>query len=74
MSSRGLMSCSNLALALAGHEDAAVDLIVQHQEKLPVQRHSGISRYRCGLTAGLLHAGHVSTSLSCAICSIVICI
>ena len=56
---------------VAGGEDAAVDLVVQHQEELPVQRHPGgvdTVRLSTGLDSMLPH------HLSCAVGSLVICI
>src|ERR1700761_9272024 len=47
---------------VAGRQHPAVDLVVQHQVELAVQRNPGRGRYRPGLAAGLAHAGHVFTS------------
>src|SRR6202020_208130 len=47
---------------VTGSDNTTVDLVVQHQIELAVQRHSGHGGHLPGLRAGLTHGGHVSTS------------
>ena len=52
---------------LAGGDDTAVDLVVKHQEQLPMQGHPGSGGHRSRLTPALLHGGQCLHTASLAL-------